>query len=236
MDDEDPHLIEIAALLRETTERLLGREDEETSLSEVAETIGGAMAAWCVITLLRSGRPATIAAFPPAARALDESACRRGDGPSMTAIRERITVVSSDLCREARWQHWRSHAATHGVGSVLAIPMDVDADGIGAVTLYAAQPHAFTDRRQLTAHLAVEHVALLLAGRQRRRPAPSVKAADDDPTFLHRAVGLLMAQRGCTPEEAIQLLEDAAGSARLAVADLARRLVDAVKGGAPIWR
>jgi transcriptional regulator with GAF, ATPase, and Fis domain len=233
--DDEPHLIEITALLRETTARLVGPEDEETSLCDVAEVIGRAMSAWCVVTLLGSGRAATIAAFPSAARALDESACRKGDGPSMTAIRERTTVFSPDLSHEARWPHWRSHAATLGVRSVMAIPMDVDADGIGAVTLYAAQPDAFADRRQLTAHLAVEHLGLLLGGLHRRRTAPKT-GSDSDPSVLHRAVGLLMAQRGCTPQEAIQLLEAAATSSRLAVPDVARRLVDAVHGGAPIWR
>jgi len=69
----------------------------------------------------------------------------------MTAIRERITVLSPDLRREMRWPRWRPRATTHGVASVLAIPMDVDAEGIGAISLYAAQPHAFTDHRQLTA-------------------------------------------------------------------------------------
>jgi hypothetical protein len=193
------------------------------------------MSAWCVVTLLRSGRAATIAAFPADVRALDESACRKGDGPSMTAIRERTTVASPDLSREPRWPQWRSHAATLGVRSVMAIPMDVDADAVGAVTLYATQSDAFADRRQLTAHLAVEHLGLLLAGLHRRRRAPRTGSASD-PIVLHRAVGLLMAQRGCTPREAIQLLEDAASSSHLAVPDVARRLVDAAHSGAPTWR
>jgi len=57
-----------------------------------------------------------------------------------------------------------------------------------------------------------------------------VNAGEADPTVLHRAIGLLMAQRGCAPEEAVHLLEEAAIWSRLAVPDLARRLVDAVRG------
>jgi len=64
MDDDGLHLIEVTALLRETTARLVGTDDRETSLPAVAETIGRAVSARCGITLLRSGRSASIAAYP----------------------------------------------------------------------------------------------------------------------------------------------------------------------------
>lgn len=227
MDDEGPHLAEIAGQLRQLTARLTAADDISDAIRQLAAVVHGAIALPCGVVLLGTGIPTGLAASPSTFEGLDETRCG-GDGPGMTAIRTREWVLCRDLRGDDRWGGWRERALACGVRAVFSVPVDVDADRVAAVTVYARGPHALDRRAQMTTWLLTEHAGLLLAALLRRRSGP----AGGSP-IVHRATGMIMAQRGCAPQEALDILQGAAASVSMTLPQVAERLVDTARQARP---
>jgi GAF domain-containing protein/ANTAR domain-containing protein len=242
-EDHSPGPVDLTALTRELAVRLVAVDSLAGAAREVVEAVGRATGLTCAMTVLRAGGPPTVAAFPAGAGAVDEAACRVGDGPALTAIRDRAPVVCRDLTHDPRWPAWRDRAAAHGVRSLLAVPVDVpvdaDADVVAAITLYACEAGGRDAAAHQVAHeVAVQivvqvaaQVGALLAGVLRRRDGCLGPDGPAEHEAVHRAVGILMAQDGCSPVEALHQLRLAAAAAGLPPATVAARLVDAVRPG-----
>ncbi len=150
----------------------------------------------------------------------------------MDAIRRREMVGAEDLDTERRWPDWTARARELGVRGVISAPVDVDEQVIGAVNLYAGESDALTTGHQLTAMLLAEHAGLLLAAvRDRQRRA--AQAGEQDAALLGdgvigQAVGVIMTQRGCPAEDALEVLRSAAASLSIPLREVAERLVSTV--------
>ncbi|MGN9810385.1 GAF and ANTAR domain-containing protein [Micromonospora sp. BQ11] len=238
LDTRDPvvetlGVLETAALLRELTAGLIAVGDFDEALSALVRIARDAVAgvSWCGFTALRAGEPAGVAASDARLAGLDD--LRHGpDSPAMEAIRRREMILSENLTRETRWPAWTGRAREFGVQGVISAPVDVDEQVIGAINLYAGATDVLTPQHQLTAMLLAEHAGLLLAAvRDRARVAAQV--GDRDATLLSegvvgQAVGVIMTQRGCPPEEALQVLRSAAESLSIPLREVAERLVSTV--------
>ena len=66
-----------------------------------------------------------------------------GRGPTGTAIRTATTQLSQNCQTSANIEPWREAAIAHGVQSVIALPIVVDNEVLGAFMLYSAAPQAF---------------------------------------------------------------------------------------------
>ncbi|MDM4718875.1 GAF and ANTAR domain-containing protein [Micromonospora sp. WMMA1363] len=226
-------VLETAALLREVTAGLIGVNDFDEALGVVVRIANDAVAgaSWCGFTALRAGEPAGLAASDQRLAGLDD--LRHGpDSPAMQAIRRREMVVSEHLGRESRWPDWTPRARELGVWAVLSAPVDVDEQVIGALNLYAGAADVLAPRHQLTAMLLAEHVGLLLAA-VRDRARAAVEAGQLDAALLGdgvigQAVGVIMTQRGCRAEEAMDVLRSAATSLSIPLREVAERLVSTV--------
>ena len=69
----------------------------------------------------------------------------RGRGPTGRAIRTGHTVVARDLLSNPNYTPWRDQAIKRGYASSISLPMKIDAQVLGALTIYASQPDAFND-------------------------------------------------------------------------------------------
>jgi GAF domain-containing protein len=67
----------------------------------------------------------------------------RGQGPTGTSIRIGQTVLTENIATEPRMRPWKLEAAKRGYGSSLAIPLVVDSEVFGALSIYASEPGAF---------------------------------------------------------------------------------------------
>jgi transcriptional regulator with GAF, ATPase, and Fis domain len=155
----------------------------------------------------------------------------------MEAIRTRAVILGDDLAADERWPRWRARALTAGVKGVLALPIDIDEHVIGALAVYAAEPGRFTTDVGLTAMVVAEHAGLLLSAvldRGRRadvhaeRTAALTEALTDGET-VNRAVGIMMVQRACSAETALDVLRSTAGRLGLPLTAVAERLVETVE-------
>lgn len=232
--ESQPHLVEIVAALKEITERI-------TSATSITEAVDGMLKvtvdvlpaqAQCGLALIRQGEPASFTATGVPPEVLDEIQYADGDGPCMEAVRTRAIVVSHNLDAESRWPRWTSRARDRGLAAVLAYPFDVDALMVGSFNLYAAQPHALDGDIPLLAMLIADHANLLLRVRlrqlgQEKMLAQVSETATGDPT-LERAIGIVMAQRGCPPDQALRHLHDAATHLGVGLPAVAERLVRTV--------
>ena len=67
----------------------------------------------------------------------------RGRGPVGTAIRTGRPYVPQDVVDDEAFTPWRTDAIAHGYASVIALPLRVGGQVFGALTIYAAEKHAF---------------------------------------------------------------------------------------------
>lgn len=68
-----------------------------------------------------------------------------GRGPTGTAIRSGIPIVSNDVAADPDHAPWRELAQRQGFASVLALPLRLGDAVIGALCICAAEPHSFDD-------------------------------------------------------------------------------------------
>ncbi|WP_192772473.1 GAF and ANTAR domain-containing protein [Plantactinospora soyae] len=229
---EAPGVLETAALLREVTAGLIASSDFDTALDRLVGTVRDAIpgVTWCGVTVLRAGAPASVAASEPRLGDLDD--VRYGaDGPAMVAIRTRELVWSADLRTETRWRPWTGRAMEFGVRGVLAVPVDIDAHVVGAISLYAREPGVLTASQQLTAMLLAEHAGLLLGAVRDRAGADPTGESDETLSagqVIDQAVGVIMTQRGCPATEALRVLRSASAALAIPLRDVAERLVTSV--------
>lgn len=64
------------------------------------------------VTVLRHRKPQAVAASDPAASALDELQNGFGQGPCLTALQQRTTLLVPDLTEETHWTPYPSRART----------------------------------------------------------------------------------------------------------------------------
>ena len=116
------------------------------------------------ITLLRGDDPFTAAHEGQMALDADELQYERGYGPCLDAGRSGLVFLIDDMRTDDRWPDYTRHAAEHGIGSSLSVPLPFQAGTLGALNNYSTRPHAFGDE---DVELATHGRAL---GRVRREP------------------------------------------------------------------
>ncbi|MDX2097987.1 MAG: PAS domain S-box protein, partial [Leptolyngbyaceae cyanobacterium bins.59] len=67
----------------------------------------------------------------------------RGRGPGGTAIRTRKTTIVQNILDDPNFAPWQAEANRHGYAAVISIPLQVDTQLYGILTIYASQPNAF---------------------------------------------------------------------------------------------
>lgn len=232
--ENQPHLVEIAAALKEITAQI-------TSATTLPEAITGLLGVASEIfpghvragvTLISEGKPATYAATNLPVAVLDEGRTAAGDGPGMDAVRSRDIVLCQDLAEDARWPVWSAAARSNGIHGVLAYPFDVDPLILGSFNLYAGLPDTLVHEVPVVAMLLADHSSLLLRVRLRQlsqeglfAQVSEVEAGD---VIVERAIGIVMAQRGCGADQALRHLHDASTHLGIGLPSVAERLVRTV--------
>jgi hypothetical protein len=212
-----PHPVELAGLLHELSARLLAADDVAAALDRLAAFAAGAVhdTVRCSIALIGEGGPLTRAGHGSAGEACDELQYATSTGPALEAARTRALVVVPDLAADPRWPQLAVPARAAGVRAAVAIPLDVPRAEVGALSLYLDRRGEPGPELLLTAMALVNQAEVLLA-ELRRREGQSVDATVD------RAVGVIIAQRGCGVREAYDVLGETAqrlGLDRRTVAD-----------------
>jgi PAS domain S-box-containing protein len=124
----------------------------------------------------------------------------QGRGTTGTAIRTGITTHTEDLVTDAQIAPWQQSALQRGYRSSIALPLkDEHGSAFGALTIYAAQPHAFaSEERQLLEELAGDlafGITVIRARIERERAEKTLALRSFALNSVHESV-LLIDQQG----------------------------------------
>ena len=165
----------------------------------------------------------TLFATGPAPRALDELQMRRGTGPCLTAARKQIVVRMHDIAADTRWAEFRAAALDHDVASMLCVPLFVDDQLLGTLSLYGACPDAFRDGVEPVARgLAALAAVALAAAQQQARMERALQNRD----LIGQAKGVLMHRNGIRAEEAFEMLRAHSQRTNSKLLEVARVVVE----------
>ncbi|MHA3703774.1 GAF and ANTAR domain-containing protein [Jatrophihabitans sp. YIM 134969] len=191
--------------------------------------------ATCGVSLYVDDTPVTVAASGLVAGQVEETQYAAGEGPCLHTMRTGETVDVPDLAADSRWPAYRTHAMALGLGSCHTVPLSDGVRTVGALNVHAATVHAFDDdtRRALRLFAAQTSAALELLRReaQQRKLGEQLQEALASRAVIDQAMGIVMATRRCTAEDAFAFLRRTSQNANRKLRDVATDLVGAVAEG-----
>lgn len=204
-------------------------------VGHAARRAGGSAA----ITVRLGRTTAVAAASDPLASACDRAEQEAGDGPCLDASREQRRITVPDVRDDRRWPTWREATLAAGFRATAALPaarrdgLDVDL----AIDLYHRRPGAWdedvlADVARL-ADDAARAVAVAAQAQEQRRTNEDLRSAMAARAVIDQALGVVMAQNRCGPEEAFDILRRASQTRNQKMRDLAASIVASVSGQEP---
>ncbi len=169
-----------------------------------------------------TGTVTTLAGTDPLAFALDDMQCAMDEGPSLTAFRDGHTVIVDDAESEHRWPRFMPCAVKMGLRSHLAVPIYVEDQTVGGLSLYSTT-HTHLDADRL-AHAKVFAAQAAIALSQSRREFHLAAALQSSRT-IGKAIGLTMERFDLDDQEAFDRLVRLSQKSNLKLRDLAAHLV-----------
>jgi putative methionine-R-sulfoxide reductase with GAF domain len=188
----------------------------------------------CGLTVITKKKGTTTASSDERVRALEELQIEFGDGPCLTALRHSSLILVVDTRGESRWSDYMEAVWRNGIGSVLAVPLDVASDAEGVMNLYSTTPHGFTGpditAAEECAESAAKSLRLALMISQLRNAKDDLTAAMQSRSTIDTAVGIVMAQNRCGRDTAFKVLTRASNSRNVKLRDIAAHVIASVSG------
>jgi GAF domain-containing protein len=223
-DDAWPVLEQLARAVR-LSETELSQAELAPMLNAVVrtavETIPPADYAGLVLVAGRSVEPIATTGEP--VRALDHWQQDHGLGPCVYAAQHQQPVRIPDTRLEERWAGFGPRAVLEGVLSMMCLPLYVDHERIGTLSLYATRADAFTAQHERVAALFATHAALALA--EARRLA-RIRTALNSRQLIGQATGILMERHRLTSEAAFKQLSTVSQQTNHKLVAVAEHLIE----------
>jgi hypothetical protein len=180
----------------------------------------------------------TLGSSGAAARAYDELQFTFGEGPCLESVASRGPVLVADLAangNDGRWPAYRPALLDHKIRGVFAVPVVLAGEFVGALDLFRAEPGELHVEQLAGAVIAAELAGIPLLDLM----GSDLQAAVNDPgssawaefnalgrTEVSQATGMLVAQLGVEPAEALVRLRAHAYSTNRSATDVARDILD----------
>jgi GAF domain-containing protein len=227
---DQQNLIEVTGRSAESLEILaralhVKNAELEPTLEAIASTAVTMLgpARYAALTVLSRGEliPRASTGEPPLL--LDRLQQKLGDGPCIHAAKYQSVLRIEDTGEDDRWPEFCAEAARLEVRSMLCVPLWIDERGLGALSLYADQPAAFSDPHERVAVLLAAFAALALADAQR---ADQMHDAVGNRDVIGQAKGILMERHRITADAAFGVLSRVSQAENMKLAEIARRFVE----------
>ncbi|MHC6591303.1 GAF and ANTAR domain-containing protein [Arthrobacter sp. C152] len=233
-----PHDDLFADVARRLQDSFLENPAVEACLQELATyaaaRLGDDRQVLCAMTVLRPKKPATAASSSPGARLLSDLEHRYGDGPGTTAMRTGGTVLVGDARRDGRWPEYSQAVAGQGCFSILSIPVGLEGNARGVLSLYSGHPGAYsTDvvgQAEAFVRQAAKGLTLALRMVKLEETKDGMAAAMQTRTVIDLATGAIMAQNRCSQADAFTVLRKASNARNMKLRDVAAAVVSSVAG------
>ena len=219
--------------LRDLATIVLGDSSFEAVLQRATEVTKRAIpgAAEVSVTMRQAGHEVTVAASGPLAVAADERQYETRTGPCLDACETGEVFVVSDLSTDARWPEYAARVGPSGIRSSLSVPLLVDGISVGALNSYSLEPGAFdSDQVQRLVQDLAAYAGIVLnnaglyfnAASRAEQMAEAMRSR----AVIEQAKGILMATRGCSADEAFDLLVRLSQQSHRKLRDVAVALVE----------
>jgi len=234
-----------AGALADLQDLLVSAVPVEHLLDAVAVRAAARAGSGCAaaITVRQGDTSVVAAATDERSAACDRAEQQAGEGPCLDASRSQELIALPDLHAEddrwARWHEWRTAALAAGFGAAAALPA-ARSDGRRielAINLYREAPGGWDDDVLADvgrfAEDAARAVVVASALQEQVRTNEDLRQAMSSRTVIDQALGVVMAQNRCGPEEAFGILRRASQARNQKMRDLAATLVASVSGTEP---
>ncbi len=156
-----------------------------------------------VIFMHSKSRVETVAATHSLIERLDEIQLETGEGPDLSALGDRLSIIVDDTATDRRWPAWADRMAQAGVRSLLNVRLYTTASTIGTLNLYGKEPNQFTPDDQAVAHVLARHAAIAIGTARKEQ---NLWQAVDARKRIGQAQGILMERYDLTPDKAFAVL------------------------------
>jgi GAF domain-containing protein len=191
----------------------LGAEHGDLDLQAVLRlAVGGVPNADHIgLSLVESGQPPrSLADSGPVPSQVDAVQHRLDEGPCLEAIDRDVLVAAEDLSTDRNWPRFAAEViAVTPVRSLFAIRMVLDEDRTAALNFYADRPDAFDDADLATGTVLAGLISTAIQRDAATRKVEDLEVALDSARVIGTAVGVLMAKRLLTREQAFDELRAA---------------------------
>ncbi|MGH9297572.1 MAG: ANTAR domain-containing protein [Acidimicrobiales bacterium] len=212
---------------------LVTEQEIERTLGEICDLAVGFLGGpdMAAVTLLDRGGPTTAAASTPAARTVDSFQYEHSSGPCLDAYRfQRVFRIESTTDDE-NWPAFSRSAAAAGVRSTLSFPLVVSGDGLGALNLYSEVVNGFSEEDTRLGALFAGQASVSVANARSywrlQGLTDQLNEALSTRGVIDQAKGILIAEEGCSADEAFDLLTRASQRRHQKVRQVAEELVEA---------
>jgi GAF domain-containing protein len=196
-----------------------------------------------VSSISREGHHGPMSATNGRIAELEELEFGLGEGPGVTAFRERVAVLVHDLGGDGesadRWPMYAAAALDLDVGAVMAFPLLLGAADIGMLLMYAGRPTILDAGDRATALRLADAAALAvldaLHGSDGMTETKARRSTVDESEFpanrdffrreVYQAAGMAMVQLGVTIEVALARIRGHAFAHDLTIIEVARSIV-----------
>lgn len=176
------------------------------------------------ITLMRArGQLETVAPTDPLVEQADQLQYDLHEGPCVEAAAESTSFIAGDLATDDRWPNWGPQVATLGLGSILAVDLNVGHRRIGALNLYGAGRRAFSQDDLDTAILFATVGAATLGFVEQ---VDGLTRAVDSRTIIGQAQGIVMKTFDIDAERAFDVLRRHSQDRNVKLAEIAAQVVE----------
>lgn len=220
---EGTHL-RIAELVQELHSR--PDTDSDTMLAELVEhaaiEIPGAQ--YAGVTVTRNARhidtPAATHNWPIL---LDEIQQRHREGPCLTAAWEEKTVHVADLTTDSRFPLYRRDALEQTpICSIMAFQLFIADETMGALNVYAEQPHVFDQASKDIGRIFAAHSSVAWNSARRDEQFKRALASRDT---IGQAKGMIMERYGVDAVQAFEVLRKLSQDSNVPLVQVASELV-----------
>jgi hypothetical protein len=179
----------------------------------------------------------TLGSSSPSARKYDELQFTMGEGPCLESVARRAPVLVLDLAdpTDSRWPAYGAAMMANDIRFVFAMPVVVAGQHVGALDLFRALPGRLDGAQVAGAIVAAELAGIPLLDLMNA----DLQAAAADPTSnawvelnslsraeVSQATGMLVAQLGIEPTEALVRLRAHAYATGRSATEVARDILD----------
>ena len=141
-----------------------------------------------------------------------------------------MAMVVTDMHAETRWPAYTARVLERGVVSSLSVPLPFQGSTVGALNNYSRKAQAFGDESLRLADEITSFIGVAVMNADAHAEAAATVAhmrqALESRKTIDMALGILIAQHHCTPEEAFAILSGASQTRNRKLRDLAAELVE----------